>query len=427
MGSHIYAITVAIGALFISGPGLLDPAQAACYPIGYASCPSGATQYCTANPHDPTSSAEAQLACDTCYGTSCYLETADCAGPGWGPNPPGSYVCGDAYFGYTAGCSGAAGRVWYICSSYTTYGFWGGPSTCFNSVQDGGETGVDCGGPDCAACLVCGNGAVQMGEQCDDGNTVNGDCCDSSCQYEAFNSPCPADSDVCTDDVCDGAGACGVFNTAPCDDLDACTTSDACDSAGTCVGGPPPNCNDSNACSQDSCNSGSGCVNAFTPVGSCKVAGKSILLLKNNTSDDGKDKLIWKWLKGANTTLPELGTPTGATAYTLCLYAGTASAAVAIPAGPPSWQVLGSKGFKFKSATGLPDGAQKVVLKSGATGKAKALVKGKGTDLPDSLVPALPLPVTAQLVNDANSTCFEAVYAPASVLKNDARQFKAKN
>ena len=32
--------------------------------------------------------------------------------------------CGDAYFGYVAGCSGAAGRIWSICSSYTTYGRW---------------------------------------------------------------------------------------------------------------------------------------------------------------------------------------------------------------------------------------------------------------------------------------------------------------
>ncbi|MGH3641852.1 MAG: hypothetical protein ACRDUX_22810, partial [Mycobacterium sp.] len=45
----------------------------------------------------------------------------------------------------------------------------------------------------------------------------------------------------------------------------------------------------------------------------CRSAGKSILLLKNNTSDDSKDKLIWKWLKGAGTTLGELGTPNALT------------------------------------------------------------------------------------------------------------------
>jgi cysteine-rich repeat protein len=34
---------------------------------------------------------------------------------------------------------------------------------------------------DCAP--VCGNGAVETGERCDDGNTLNGDGCDPSCQY----------------------------------------------------------------------------------------------------------------------------------------------------------------------------------------------------------------------------------------------------
>ena len=159
-----------------------------------------------------------------------------------------------------------------------------------------------------------------------------------------------------------------------------------------------------------------------TPLGGCKAAGKSLLALKNN-ADDSKDKLTWKWLKGAATTLAELGTPTGATNYTLCVYAGSAAAIVAVPAGS-DWQATGTTGFKFKDPSGTPDGAQKASLKSGGSGKAKALVKGKGTNLPDTLAPPLSLPVTVQLVNDSNSTCFEAVYS--SFIKNDVKQFKAK-
>jgi cysteine-rich repeat protein len=34
----------------------------------------------------------------------------------------------------------------------------------------------------------CGNGVLDAGEQCDDGNTVNGDCCSATCQIEA--TPC---------------------------------------------------------------------------------------------------------------------------------------------------------------------------------------------------------------------------------------------
>ncbi len=96
-----------------------------CHAIGFDSCPTGATEWCNDQPIDPTSSAQAQIACETCYGAPCYLESADCAGLGWGPNPAGSYMCGDPYFGFENGCSGDDGRTWAICYSYTTYGHWG--------------------------------------------------------------------------------------------------------------------------------------------------------------------------------------------------------------------------------------------------------------------------------------------------------------
>lgn len=160
------------------------------------------------------------------------------------------------------------------------------------------------------------------------------------------------------------------------------------------------------------------------PATGCRSAQKSSLLLKNS-GDNTKDKLVWKWLKGAETSLQDLSVPTGTTNYTLCVYAGTSAASVAIPAGS-NWQPAGTKGFKYKDSSSMPDGAQKAVLKSGAAGKAKALVKGKGTNLPDTLVPMLPLPVTAQLVNDSNDVCFEAVYDSGDVKKNDDKQFKAK-
>jgi cysteine-rich repeat protein len=48
---------------------------------------------------------------------------------------------------------------------------------------------------------VCGNGAVETGEQCDDNNLVDGDCCSSTCQIES------AGSQTC------GAGPCSVTTT----------------------------------------------------------------------------------------------------------------------------------------------------------------------------------------------------------------------
>ncbi|MFQ5479589.1 MAG: hypothetical protein ACE5E4_13350, partial [Candidatus Binatia bacterium] len=79
---------------------------------------------------------------------------------------------------------------------------------------------------------LCGNGSLDPGEQCDDGNTVAGDCCDASCLLE----------------------------TGVCDDGDACTTVDTC-SAGACVGTTPPNCDDGNLCTADTCVPATGCVN----------------------------------------------------------------------------------------------------------------------------------------------------------------------
>jgi hypothetical protein len=163
------------------------------------------------------------------------------------------------------------------------------------------------------------------------------------------------------------------------------------------------------------------CPACDTPVVGCRTAGGSSLLLKNN-ADDAKDKLVWKWTKGAETMLSELGDPTATTKYTLCVYAGAEVGTVELPAGA-SWKAVGPKGFRFKDLTGTPNGGQKALLKSGAAGKAKAFVKGKGANLPDLTAP-LTLPVTVQLVNDANGTCFEAVYGAAK--KNDVKKFLAK-
>src|SRR5207245_3600351 len=44
---------------------------------------------------------------------------------------------------------------------------------------------------------VCGNGILDRGEQCDDGNNVDGDCCSSSCRFEAAGSACD-DGNPCT-------------------------------------------------------------------------------------------------------------------------------------------------------------------------------------------------------------------------------------
>ena len=142
----------------------------------------------------------------------------------------------------------------------------------------------------------CGNGVVNGGEQCDDGNRVNGDCCNAVCQYEPSGSACAADGNPCTDDVCNGAGTCGVANTAPCDDGVFCDGADTC-SGGACAAhtGSPcsgecqATCNeasdtcadpagtpcgsDGNPCTVDTCTGGGACGHAAGNAGTiCRAS-----------------------------------------------------------------------------------------------------------------------------------------------------------
>ena len=65
----------------------------------------------------------------------------------------------------------------------------------------------------------CGNGQVDPGEQCDDGNSVNGDCCSSTCQFEPLNSSCNDHNPCTSGDRCTGTGVCGFTS---------CSTGMAC-------------------------------------------------------------------------------------------------------------------------------------------------------------------------------------------------------
>jgi cysteine-rich repeat protein len=126
-----------------------------------------------------------------------------------------------------------------------------------------------------AMASLCGDGNLDFGEDCDDGNRTSGDCCSSTCRHEPVTQACGPDTDGtnCTVPRCDGAGACNQAGaleptTTVCPDTDANACTQArCDGAGACtqtgflepVTSVCPD-TDANACTQARCNGAGACT-----------------------------------------------------------------------------------------------------------------------------------------------------------------------
>ncbi len=147
-----------------------------------------------------------------------------------------------------------------------------------------------------------------------------------------------------------------------------------------------------------------------------------------------RDKLDWKWRKGAAIATEDFMQPgSAAAALSLCLYdASGASAALAefaVPTGGmcgkrACWKSTGDKGFRMRDRA-ASSGITSVTLRSGAAGKAKIGLKGRGGNL---ALPPLPLivPLRVQFVAEdgGQRRCWEGVLSDPS--KNDAEAFRAK-
>ena len=176
------------------------------------------------------------------------------------------------------------------------------PCTVDSCDADGGCTnkaaskGVKCADATCSgagyvAAQTCdGAGACSAAtpaQSCDDKNVCTTDTCNAlqGCVYANNTNVCDDanactkgdscanggcigvklvcdDKNLCTDDVCEPASGCkATNNTALCDDANKCTTKDVC-AAGNCLGSVAPDCDDKNPCTNDSCDTGKGCVHA---------------------------------------------------------------------------------------------------------------------------------------------------------------------
>ncbi len=147
---------------------------------------------------------------------------------------------------------------------------------CADGVDNDGNDLIDCADPSCAtfaACNGCGNGRLDPGEQCDDGNAIPDDGCGPDCTIDVGcgngkvegSEECDDGNDVdtdtcrntcqnarCGDGVLQASEACDDGNT---DDTDGCLTS--C-TLPTCSDGfvhaGAEDCDDGNANANDGCN-----------------------------------------------------------------------------------------------------------------------------------------------------------------------------
>lgn len=218
----------------------------------------------------------------------------------------------------------------------------------------------------------CGNGIVESGEACDGGPAGDG-CCTSACALAPAGTTC--------------------------DDGDVCTTAGSCED-GVCIDGGGPV---------------AGCRTSVPPA-------KGLLLVRDHAKPS-RDRLTWKWRRGAATTSDELAEQD----YTLCVWDGSSGAE---PAARLSTAGLPCDGSCFRStpsgrvyANDAPfaNGLLKIVLGSGADGRARVKVSAKGDAVPDVPLP-LAVPVLAQLHGE-NGVCLEATYG--SPVRNDDAFFKS--
>jgi len=125
----------------------------------------------------------------------------------------------------------------------------------------------------CTLIVKCGNNKVEAGEACDDGNTLSNDGCSSGCKFEKNEGPCKSNND-CESNICESksktcvekyVASCGngtIDAGETCDDGNT-KNDDGCDSkcqvevtlCGNGIKDPGEGCDDGNIINGDECNS----------------------------------------------------------------------------------------------------------------------------------------------------------------------------
>ena len=254
-----------------------------------------------------------------------------------------------------------------------------GPGTC-PTVDQRGMTR-----PQGSACDIgayeaspCGNGVLDEGERCDDGNGIDGDDCDSNCT----------------------ATGCGNGIT---------TEGEQCDDGNT---------TDGDCCS-------STCILTIDDGIQSAAAGQSKMLLLEGSNG----RLSWTW-RGGGADKAAFGTPTTSTDYTFCLIDESgAEPSLVLSARAPAGGTCGGKpcwresrsGYSYAAALVGPDSLGKLKLKASRTAVRIAL-RGGGKRLRPGRLP-LVVPVRAVLKKSESGPSWGARFATPAT--NATEAFKA--
>jgi cysteine-rich repeat protein len=247
-------------------------------------------------------------------------------------------------------------------------------------------------------CSLCGNGVLDPGEICDDGNPDDGDCCSSTCHATALDGTSCQDDNVCTIAETCVAGECVPGGDLTCDPCLVCDPTDGCvvpDLIYPCQ--EPP-------------------------------TGGSVLKLRHDDADPGHDSLLWRWRSQTPVELDEFGAPDLVTDISLCVYdAGALVLSSTIPAdqecdaGEPCWE-RNEHDASFADDEARFGGLTGIRIREGDTGKIT--LKGRGDTLQIADLD-LTTPVTVRLRRNDGTPCWEANFDES--LSSTSSRFKARS
>jgi cysteine-rich repeat protein len=223
----------------------------------------------------------------------------------------------------------------------------------------------------------CGDGLVFYEEQCDDGNTEDGDCCSSTCQFEPAGTVCQPGDDLCGRATCDGAGTCDPLQMTEC---------------------------------------------------RFPAAPAAAELTIRSPARAWKRRMTFAWNTGT-ARLEELGDPAGDTRYQLCLFdreTDGADVLMRMPlggpedCGPSCWRTRG-RAHRFRSRRSA---LKRFLLDAGEfPGEARIEARFKGERLK---LPALPLsPHVMAQVRSSDGLCVAADFAAPT--KNSPRRYESRS